>query len=96
VNPYPDLIARDIDSVSQSVEEMIKERRFDVKDYDNLQNRFLSGRKVGKIPTGATDVTSLDKAGDFNIAYDGSATYLYALVNISGNAEWRRVALSSW
>lgn len=79
------------------VETVVKERKQDIQDFNNLRNTYIAGRKVGKIPTGAIDVDpALDKVGDFNIADDSGTTYLYALVDISGTAEWRRVALSSW
>lgn len=96
MNPYQDLVSRNEVDVADSVEEMIRERRNDVKDFDNLQSRFILGRKVGRIPTGATNVISGDKVGDFNIAEDSGTVYLYALVDLSGGAEWRRVSLSSW
>ena len=73
-----------------------KERKNDVNDFDALKDNYISGRKVDKIPTGASNVTATDTVGDFNIADDGGTTYLYALVDISGTAEWRRVALSTW
>lgn len=68
-----------------------KERKNDVNDFNNLKDSFISGRKVGKIPTGASDIVTTDRVGDFN--YD--ANYLYICVDNSG-AEWRRVALSTW
>lgn len=73
-----------------------KERKNDVSDFNALKDVFISGRKVGKIPTGASDVTDLDVVGDFNIADDAGTVYLYALVNVGGTATWRRVAMSSW
>lgn len=68
-----------------------KERRNDVNDFTNLNNVFISGRKVGKIPTGAADISVTDRVGDFNF----DASYIYICVDNSG-AEWRRVALSAW
>lgn len=67
------------------------ERKNDVKDFDNIQNRFMSGRKVGIIPTGAATVSG-DRIGDFN--YDEN--YFYLVVNNSGTAEWRRIAYTAW
>lgn len=69
-----------------------KERPNDVNDFTNLQNRFMAGRKVAKVPTGASDVDPSDRVGDFN--YDVS--YWYILVDNAGTAEWRRAALASW
>lgn len=73
-----------------------KERKNDVSDFNALKDVFISGRKVGKIPSGASDVTDLDVVGDFNIADDTGTVYLYALVNVGGTATWRRVAMSAW
>lgn len=92
MNPYADLVSRDLEDVADAIEEMIRERSRDLKDYDNLQNRFISGRKVGRIPSSSLDVLSTDKVGDFN--YD--ASYVYILVDNAGTAVWRRSALASW
>jgi len=93
MNPYTDLRSENIADVAESVGEMIRERRVDLKDFDNLNNRFIRGRLSGRIPSGATNVISGDKVGD--ISYD--ADYVYILVDLgSGNAEWRRAALGSW
>lgn len=69
-----------------------KERRSDIRAFDNLVNVFIRGRKVDKIPSGASDVAADDRLGDFNY----SASYLYLCVDNSGTVEWRRAALSSW
>lgn len=66
-------------------------REQDVEQFNNLSNVFMSGRKVGKIPTGSSDVAATDRVGDFN--YD--VNYLYLCVDNSG-ATWRRITLGSW
>ncbi len=66
-------------------------RQSDISDFDNLVNRFMSGRKVGKIPSASNDVSTSDRVGDFN--YD--ASYLYILID-NGGAAWRRASLGSW
>lgn len=71
--------------------EIARIRNEDITDFNNLQNIFMRGRKVGKIPTGSSDIASTDRVGDFN--YD--ASYLYLCVDNSG-ATWRRIALGSW
>lgn len=65
-----------LDDVINLLRFITKERPLDVKDYDNLQNRFISGRSVGTIPTGAA-TTSDDRVGDFS--YDEN--YFYLVVN---------------
>lgn len=81
---YPDLgdgILKNVDYVLRLI---VRERKTDVNDFNNLNNVFMSGRKVGKVPTGAADITDGDRVGDFN--YDPS--YLYIVVNNSGTAQW--------
>lgn len=92
MKPFPDLGAGSLADVQRVMLEIIQDRVQDVKDFDNLKNVFISGRKVGKIPTGAADITTSDRIGDFN--YDPD--FIYIVVNNSGTAEWRRAALSSW
>lgn len=73
-------------------QEVIKAREEDVKDYDSLVNRFMTGRRTMKIPASSADVVAADNIGDFST--DGN--YLYFLVDVSGTPLWRRVSLSSW
>lgn len=84
------------EGVQSSIDDFLlsvrKERKTDILEFANLKNIFISGRKVGKIPTGASDISATDRVGDFN--YD--ASYLYICVNNAGSAVWRRAALSSW
>lgn len=89
---FPKLTPVTLDDVLELLRYITKERPIDIKDFDNLQNVFMQGRKVGKLPTGAADIADTDRVGDFN--YDDS--YFYLVVNNAGTAEWRRTALSSW
>ena len=92
MNPYPNLSPENEKDAKELLRTITLERDKDIKDFDNLQNRFMSGRKVSKVPTGASDVADTDRIGDFNY----SASYYYVLVDNSGTAEWRRAALASW
>ena len=76
----------------EALRTILHERRKDVKDFDELKNRFISVRKSGKIPTGSSDIDAKDAVGDMN--YD--ANYLYLCVNDSGLAKWRRIPLTTW
>ena len=89
---YPFFEREDLKSISNIIRFVIKERKNDVNDFFNLKNIFMSGRKVGKIPTGASDINIADRLGDFN--YDTS--YIYIVVDNAGTAEWRRASLASW
>lgn len=92
MNDYPTYNPKIPEDAQELLTTIIEERLNDVKDFDNLQNRFVLGRKTGKIPSGTTDISNTDRVGDIN--YD--ADYLYIIINNLGVAEWRRVALSSW
>jgi hypothetical protein len=89
---FPTIRPRNMDEVIELLRYITKERTNDVSDFENLNNRFISGRKVAKIPTGAADITDTDRVGDFN----ADANYVYFCINNSGTAEWRRCALLSW
>jgi hypothetical protein len=89
MKPFPKMQDRTLQEVVKVMEYITKERRNDVADFDNLKNVFMSGRKVGKIPTSPTDIDVTDRVGDFN--YDPD--YIYLCVD-DGGAEWRRTSLS--
>lgn len=65
----------------------------DLPDFTNLNTVFVTGRSVTKIPTSATDVAVTDNIGDVSYALNG--TFMYILVNVSGNLRWARVALDT-
>jgi hypothetical protein len=89
--PYP-FIENDSNAIlGEFCRESARLREQDIADFSNLSNVFMKGRKVGKIPTGSSDVSAGDRIGDFN--YD--ASYLYICVDNSG-AAWRRITLGSW
>ncbi len=67
-------------------------RKDDITQFQNLQNIFISGRKVGKIPSASNDVNPEDKIGDFNV----TESYAYFLIDNASMPEWRRVAMGSW
>lgn len=92
MNQFPVMVVRSESDLYTLARYILKERKNDINDFNNLQNVFMAGRKVGKIPTGSADVIPTDRAGDFN--YD--ASYFYILVDNGGTAVWRRTALSAW
>lgn len=71
---------------------IVKERNNDVRDFDNLKNIFISGRKVTKIPADASDVVATDRVGDFN--YDNS--YIYLCLNNGVDVVWRTAPLTDF
>jgi hypothetical protein len=69
-------------------------RQDDIGDNDNLINTFVSGRRVGKIPTASNDVATTDRLNDVSVALN--AAYIYFLVDNAGTREWRRVTMASF
>jgi hypothetical protein len=92
---YPNFRIESTEDKDSLLYYILKERRNDVNDFNNLKNIFMSGRKTGKIPTSSADVTNADRIGDFN--YDYTSGYLYLLVDNAGTGVWSRIALdTSW
>jgi hypothetical protein len=84
-----DFVSKDITDMLQY---MSRERDSDIREFNNLKSILVLGRKVAKVPTSSADVDPSDRVGDQN--YDEN--YLYILIDNSGTAEWRRVAVGSW
>ena len=79
-----DMVLRDI----------VRKRKEDVEDSNNLNDRFVRGRIVKRIPSSSTDVVPDDNELDISVGDGVSAPdYLYILVNNSGTLEWRRTGL---
>lgn len=66
-------------------------REEDITAWNDLPQRFISGRKVDKVPSNSADVATDDNLGDFN--YD--ASFIYLLVD-DGGPTWKRVAISNF
>jgi hypothetical protein len=92
MKPYPSTVSESLSSVTDVVQFIVRERDVDIRDWNNLNNIYISGRKVGKIPTSSVDIVPEDRVGD--VSYDVS--YFYIVVNNGGTAEWRRIALGVW
>lgn len=92
MKPYPSIVTENLQGVYDTVQFIVRERDNDVRDWNNLPNVFGRGRKVGKIPTGSADVDPTDRIGDFS--FDDA--YFYLVVDDTGSAAWRRIALASW
>lgn len=88
---YSVAVESTLESLVNFCKDITRLREEDVAEFNNLSNIFISGRKVGKIPSGSSDTTG-DRVGDFN--YD--ASYIYLCVDNGGTAAWRRVAIGSF
>ena len=92
MRPFPTISIDDLKTTMKVVQFIVRERDTDIRSWNNLQNIYVLGRKVGKIPTSSLDIDPTDKIGDVN--YDQN--YYYIVVESGGNAEWRRISLGTW
>lgn len=84
----------DVKELAKSASIIQRMRQDDIGDFDNLVNRFMRGRLVGKIPTASNDVDDTDRLGDFSFALD--AAFVYFFVDNAGTPEWRRITMASF
>jgi len=89
---YPYWDAKTLDDVIEQLRQITNLRKNDVTVISQIASSYISGRKVGKIPTSSTDVVATDRIGDVNY----TASYLYILIDNAGTPAWRRVALGAW
>lgn len=94
---YPKVATERFTDLVNWARDVTATRQEDVRDFDNLNQKFVLGRNRTlrndrDVPTGSSDVVATDAEGD--IMHD--ASYLYILINNSGTLVWRRCALSSW
>lgn len=92
MRPYPTIFSSDNAALKQALDFIGRERQADVQEFNNLPNVFITGRKVGKIPSASADVVATDRPGDFS--YD--ASFIYICLNNAGTVVWRRATLGSW
>lgn len=80
-------------TLEESVNRMVELRADDIKQFEDLPERFVGGRKGTRIPSSSSDVLDTDLEGDIN--YD--TTHLYILLDAGGGSlAWRRVAISTF
>lgn len=92
MKPYPSVRKDDLQDVVKCVEFIARERDKDIRDWNNLPQIYMRGRKVGHIPASSTDVIDGDRVGDFNY----TDAYFYIMVDTGIGAAWRRIALGVW
>ena len=89
---YPYYSAETLEDVKEQLRLITNTRKDDISTISQITSSFISGRRVGKIPSSSIDVEVTDKVGDVN--YD--ADYFYILIDDSGTPAWRRIALATW
>ena len=89
---YPYWPALTLGHVIDILRDICNARKDDISQIANIGNIFISGRKVGRIPTSSSDVIDGDKVGDFNV----TDSFAYYLIDNGGTGEWRRVAVGSF
>lgn len=93
MQPYPQNIKPDFESVVDALQDISRKRQEDITDRNTFNSIFVNGRKVGKVPSGSADVVPTDRIGDLNITKD----YIYTCCDDgAGGAVWRRQAQSAW
>lgn len=92
IKPYNFNVLKTLQDAFDALQVIARERRNDVTEINGLPNKFMLGRKVGKIPATSADVEPTDSLGDFN--YD--ASFMYLLVSNAGVNVWRRITLGSF
>lgn len=92
MKPYPSLSKKDLAGVVDVVQFIARQREIDIRDWNNLQNIYVLGRKIDRIPSSSMDVEITDRIGDISFQDD----YVYYLFNNAGTTEWRRVAAATW
>lgn len=88
---YPNFSGESQDEIREQLRVICSIRKDDISQFQQLENIFMSGRKVGKIPSSSADVAATDRIGDFNY----NASYMYLLID-NGGAAWRRISLGAW
>jgi len=89
---YPYWSAESLEEIRELLRQITNTRKEDITVISQITSSFISGRKVGKIPSSSADVSASDKVGDVNY----TASFLYILVDNAGTPVWRRVALAAW
>lgn len=89
---YPNWTPETLEDVKQHLREIENVRKDDITQVSNLVNIFVSGRKVGRIPSSSTNVIDGDKVGDFNV----TDSFAYYLIDTGAGGEWRRVAVGAF
>lgn len=89
---YPYWAAETLEHVKDQLGQICHIRKDDITQVQNFTSIFVTGRKVGKIPSASNDVSPTDRLGDMNY----TASYLYILIDNSGTPEWRRFTAGSW
>ncbi|MEE8208533.1 MAG: hypothetical protein V3T88_06240 [Nitrosomonadaceae bacterium] len=80
------------DDILRVLQEIVRLREAeDISDFNNLEQRFLAGRKANRVPSSNSDVIAGDNIGD--VVND--ATFQYKLLDISGVLKWDRRALDT-
>lgn len=88
---FPTAIDNTLQSVCDAVRKIGQVRQDDQRQWNDLQNQFISGRRVPKVPANSADTTG-NSIGDFNV----TATFAYFCVDNAGTVEWVRVAVGTF
>lgn len=89
---YPYWGAENLEEIREQLRQITNTRKDDISTISQITSSFVSGRKVGRVPSSSADVLVTDKVGDINY----TASFLYILVDNAGTPVWRRATLAAW
>lgn len=93
MQPYPQNIKPDTDSLLSAFQDISRKREQDITDRNTFPSVFVSGRTVGRVPSASANVLATDRIGDQNLTKD----YAYFCVSDgAGGAVWRRIVMATW
>lgn len=88
---YPSNVVATSMDCANALNKIAQIRSDDRVQWNNLNNTFVAGRKVAKVPANSSD-TSGNVAGDFNV----TTAYAYFCINNAGTVEWVRAAVGTF
>jgi hypothetical protein len=91
LSPYPFNIPPHSVDCATALNKIAQIRSDDRTKWNNLNNVFIAGRRVAKVPANSSD-TSGNVAGDFNV----TTAYAYFCINNAGTVEWVRAAVGTF
>lgn len=92
MDEYPKIKINTMQDMRVVLERIVELRDEDVSYFSNLNQFYVSGRLVQRVPTSSSNVLAGDNVGDISF----TSTYLYVLQNVLGTPAWLRAALSTF
>lgn len=88
---YPNIHHTSLEDVINKISML---REDDIREFRDLRDHFIQGRKVQRIPRSSIDIQRGDCIGDFS--YNANFMYLLTILDKDSGAAWRRVKLENF